>query len=607
MDRQSQSEDAEPGIDDASKEDTLTRRDFLRRTALTVGGVVASGTLLPAAAHAYTPPLVHIPPAVGDLSIPPMDLAHNPYSADRRSVVARNGVVATSTPLAVEAGLLMLKKGGNAVDAAIAAAIAQTVVEPVSNGVGSDAFALLWDPRTARLYGLNGSGRAPAALTLQLVRNKGYRTMPLRGWLPVTIAGAPALWHDLHARFGKLSFNRLFEPAIAYAEQGYHVTPIVAAAWQNAISIYTANRGPEFKGWAPMFAPGGRAPRSGGTWSSTELGATLRRIADYGAEDFYKGDLARKIAQFAAQTGGYLTLADLAAHTSTWVDPITTSYRGYDVWEMPPNGQGITALIALNILEGFDLHSLARDSTQSFHLQIESLKLAFADAFRYVADPDFASIPVEGLLDKAYAARRRALIGARALTPAPGDPNSGGTVYLCAADSDGMMVSFIQSNYEGFGSGIVIPGTGISLHDRGANFSLDPNHPNRLAPGKRPYNTIIPAFLTRAGLPIGPFGVMGGFMQPQGHVQVIANTIDYGMNPQAALDAPRWQWASNKSIEIESGAGSTVTQGLRSKGHAVTVLNRSGTFGRGQIIWRQADGSYMAGSDVRGDGYAGAL
>jgi gamma-glutamyltranspeptidase/glutathione hydrolase len=381
----------------------------------------------------------------------------------------------------------------------------------------------------------------------------------------------------------------------------------VASAWQNAANIYPANRGAEYAGWKAMFMPGGRAPKSGQTWSSIDLGATLRRIADFGADDFYKGDLARKMAKFSAQTGGYLTEADLAAHTSTWVDPISTTYRGYGVWELPPNTQGIAALIALNILEGYDLGALKKDSVQSFHPQIEAIKLAFADAFKYVADPAFATVPTADLLDKTYAARRRALIGERSLTPAPGNPNSGGTVYLCAVDADGMMVSFIQSNYQGFGSGIVIPGTGISLHDRGANFSLDPNHANRLAPGKRPYHTIIPGFLTRNGQPIGPFGVMGGFMQPQGHVQVLTNTIDYAMNPQAALDAPRWQWTSGKNVEIESDADPAIIRALRAKGHTVTILNPGGTFGRGQIIWRNADGSYVAGSDKRGDGYAGAL
>lgn len=593
-------EDKEAPKVSSDSAENITRRDFIKRTALTVGGIVAASAL-PSIAEASTPPTV-----LG-ATLPLMDLAYNPYAA-RSPVTSRRGVVATSTPLAVEAGLLMLKNGGNAVDAAIATAIAQTVVEPVSNGVGSDAFALIWDSKTKKLYGLNGSGRAPASLTLQVARNKGYSsTLPLRGWLPVTVPGAPALWRDLHARFGKLPLKKLFEPAIAYAEQGYKVSPIVASAWQNAATIYPANKGAEYKGWVPMFMPGGRAPKSGQTWASKDLGSTLRRIADFGADDFYKGQLAKKVAQFAAQTGGYITEADLAAHTSTWVDPISTTYRGYAVWELPPNTQGIAALEALNILEGFDLGAVARDSVQSFHPQIESMKLAFADALKYVADPAFATVPVAGMLDKAYAAKRRALIGDRALTPAPGSPNSGGTVYLCAADADGMMVSFIQSNYQGFGSGIVIPGTGISLHDRGANFSLDANHANKLAPGKRPYHTIIPGFLTKNGQPVGPFGVMGGFMQPQGHVQVIANTIDYAMNPQAALDAPRWQWTSGKNIEIESDADAALIRALRAKGHTVTVLSPSGTFGRGQIIWRNADGSYVAGSDKRGDGYAGAL
>jgi gamma-glutamyltranspeptidase/glutathione hydrolase len=501
----------------------------------------------------------------------------------------------------------MLQQGGNAVDAALAAAIASAVVEPTSNSVGSDAFAIVWDDKSKKLYGLNGSGRAPAALTLDLVRSKGYTAMPEKGWLSVTVPGAPALWRDLHARFGKLPFQTLFEPAIGYAENGYRVSPIVAYYWNAYLPAYTSNQGSQFQGWMPMFAPGGRTPKSGELWSSKELAATLRSIAQSNTDDFYTGNLASQTARFAAQTGGFITQADLAAHTSTWVDPISTNYRGYDVWEMPPNDQGLTALIGLNILEGFQLSLQPRDSTQSFHLQIEALKLAFADAFRYIADPSFVSVPVTGLLDKAYVARRRALIGNRALQPAPGNPDSGGTVYLCAADSDSMMVSFIQSTYQGFGSGIVVPGTGIALHDRGYAFSLDPGHPNRLAPGKRPYHTIMPGFLTRNGDAVGPFGVMGGFMQPQGHIQVMANTIDYRMNPQASLDAPRWQWTSGKSIEIESDADPAIVRGLRAMGHQVSVLSPSGTFGRGQIIWRLPDGRYAAGSDKRADGYAGGL
>jgi gamma-glutamyltranspeptidase/glutathione hydrolase len=534
-----------------------------------------------------------------------MDLAVNPYSAQRRAVIAQKGVVATSTPLAVQAGLLMLQKGGNAVDAALATAIAQTVVEPTSNGIGSDAFALVWDGK--KLHGLNGAGRAPGSLTLNLLRSKGYTSIPYRGWPSVTVPGAPALWRDLHARFGKLPFKTLFEPAIEYAERGFRVSPIVAYHWGRSVPIYSPNKGPEYKGWLETYAPGGKAPKSGEVWSSKALGTSLRRIGQSNADDFYKGDLAQRMARFAAQTGGFLTEQDLAAHTSTWVDPISTTYRGYEVWEIPPPTQGIAALIGLNILEGFVLDKLKRDSARSFHLQIEALKLAFADAFRYVADPDFVQVPVAGLLDKSYATKRRGLVTDRALQPAPGKPNSGGTVYLCTADADGMMVSLIQSSYMGFGSGIVVPGTGIALHDRGANFSLDPNHPNRLEPGKRPYHTIIPGFLTRDGQAVGPFGVMGGFMQPQGHIQMVANTIDYHLNPQASLDAPRWQWTSGKSIQIESDADPAIVKALRAAGHQVSLLASSGTFGRGQIIWRLPGGGYVAGSDRRADGYAGGI
>src|SRR5919204_5504280 len=311
-------------------------------------------------------------------------------------------------------------------------------------------------------------------------------------------------------------------------------------------------------------------------WASAGHAETLRRIAESGAEDFYRGQLARAIAGFAQETGGLLREGDLAAHTSTWVEPISTSYRGYEAWEIPPNGQGITALIGLNILEGFDLAAQPRDSAWSFHVQIEALKLAFADAGRYVADPEFEDVPVEGLLDKGYAAQRRALIGERALDPEPGKPQAGGTVYLCAADGDGMMVSFIQSNYMGFGSGVVVPGTGIALQNRGHGFSLDPSHPNRLEPGKRPYHTIIPGFLTRGGEPVGPYGVMGGFMQPQGHMQMVVNTVDYAMNPQASLDAPRWQWIQGREVEVESDADPAIAESLRAMGHEVKEVGPGG-------------------------------
>jgi gamma-glutamyltranspeptidase/glutathione hydrolase len=534
-----------------------------------------------------------------------MDLSRNPYNSQRSSTVARRGVVATSQPLAVQAGITMLQQGGNAVDAALATAIALTVVEPTSNGIGADAFALVWDG--ARLHGLNGSGRAPAALSLDTVRDMGHQTMPARGWLPVTVPGAPSAWRALHERFGKLPFATLFEPAIYYAEHGYPLSPILAHYWGLAAKAYSQSTDPEFRGWLETFAPGGRAPKAGEIWSSPGHAATLRRIAESGSEDFYHGQIAKSIASFARETGGLITEQDLAAHRADWVEPISTNYRGYDAWEIPPNGQGITALIGLNILEGFDLPGMERDTAQSFHLQIEALKLAFADAHRYVADPDFEDVPVAQLLDKAYAAGRRALIGSRALDPAHGDPHAGGTVYLCAVDGDGLMVSFIQSNYMGFGSGVVVPGTGIALQNRGHGLSMDPAHPNRLEPHKRPFHTIIPGFLTRDGQAVGPYGVMGGFMQPQGHIQMVVNIVDYAMQPQASLDAPRWQWTAGRHVEIEGEADPAIVAGLQAMGHEVEVVPAGGGFGRGQIIWRLPSGAYVAGSDKRADGYAAGI
>jgi gamma-glutamyltranspeptidase/glutathione hydrolase len=529
-------------------------------------------------------------------------MLENPYRSSRSCVVARNGVVASSQPLAVQAGMEMLRRGGNAVDAAVATAVALTVVEPTSNGIGSDAFALVWDGK--KLFGLNGSGRAPAELTIDLVRRIGHATIPARGWLPVTVPGAPAAWKDLHSRFGKLSFSQLFEPAIEYAQHGYPLSPILAAGWAHSISIFASLMSAEYRGWMETFAPHGKPLRVGAIWKSPSHAYTLQRIAESGADDFYRGEIAEMIALFTKETGGYLTQQDLATHASTWVEPISTNYRGYDVWEIPPNGQGITALIALNLLEGFDFSEFRRDSVRSFHLQIEALKLAFTDARRYVADPDFAPVPTSALLDKTYASQRRALINEHAFEPTPGDPNSGGTVLLCTADRDGMMVSFIQSNYMGFGSGVVVPGTGISLQNRGHGFSLDPKHPNALQPRKRPYHTIIPGFLSKDGEAIGPFGVMGGYMQPQGHVQMVVNTVDYGMNPQASLDAPRWQWIQGREIQIESDADPAIIEGLRAKGHEVRIAAPTGAFGRGQIIWKLDTGAYMAGSDKRADGYA---
>ena len=527
------------------------------------------------------------------------------YGSRRMPLIATHGVVCSSSPQAANAGLRMLLKGGNAVDAAVATAVTLTVVEPWVNGIGSDAFALVWDGK--KLHGLNGSGRAPMAHTPELFAKLGHSEVPGRGWLPVTVPGAVAAWRDLHAKFGKLHFEELFEPAIEYAENGWPLGPETGTAWAAAQRNFAQNNvGPEFRGWFETFAPGGREARAGDVWTLPDHARTLRQIANTNAEDYYKGDLAQKFAAFAAETGGYVTLADLASHESTWVDPISTNYRGVDVWEIPPNGQGIAALEALNIIEGYDIDSNARESAATYHVQIEAMKLAFADAHRYVADPSKVDVPAAGMLDKAYATERRGLISDRAQVFSAGNPPRGGTVYLCAADGDGMMISMIQSNFQGFGSGIVIPGTGISIQNRGRGFSLEPGHPNQIAGGKRPYHTIIPAFVTRDGEAVGPFGVMGGHMQPQGHMQMIVNQVDYGMNPQTSLDAPRWRYDGGLNVAVEAHAPREVIEGLARYGHEVTVMEPTFNhgFGRGQIIRRLDNGAYVAGSEPRSDGCA---
>jgi gamma-glutamyltranspeptidase / glutathione hydrolase len=358
-----------------------------------------------------------------------------------------------------------------------------------------------------------------------------------------------------------------------------------------------------YAGFLPTFALGGKAPSAGDRFASPGHARTLRLIAERGAANFYTGEIGQAISAFARETGGLLGADDLAAHTSTWVEPISMNYRDHEVWELPPNGQGLAALIALGILDGLDVARAPRDTAAAYHLQIEAMKLAFADAHRYIADPQRADVPVRGLLDRAYLAQRRALIGETARAAEPGDPPRGGTVYLCAADGEGRMVSMIQSNFVGFGSGVVVPGWGIALQNRGTGFRLEPGHPNRLEPGKRPYHTIIPAFLTRGNQPVGPFGVMGGHMQPQGHTQVAINTIDYDMNPQAALDAPRWRVEMNEVL-VELETPRHVIEGLAARGHHIRVEAEPGAFGRGQAIWRLASGAYVAGSETRCDGCA---
>ncbi|MEX2104408.1 MAG: gamma-glutamyltransferase family protein, partial [Bacilli bacterium] len=467
------------------------------------------------------------------------DALHHPYPSRRNTVFSKKGMVATSQPLAAQAGLDILKKGGNAIDAAIATAACLTVVEPTSNGIGGDAFALIWTK--GELHGINGSGPSPKSISIDAVKESGHDTIPKFGWIPVTVPGVPATWAELSKRFGRLPLSETLKPAIDYAENGYPLSPTLGKYWKSAYRIYKENlKGEEFNSWFETFAPDGRAPEIGELWKSPGHAATLRSIAETNAESFYRGELAEKIDQFSKKYGGFLRKEDLAEYAPEWVKPIKVNYRGYDVWEIPPNGQGIVALMALNVLKGFEFSE--KDSVDTYHKQIEAIKLAFADGHKFITDSREMSVKVEELLSEGYAEQRRHLISDIAVQPEAGEPPKGGTVYLATADEEGNMVSFIQSNYMGFGSGLVVPGTGIGLQNRGHNFSLDPTHENRLEPGKKTYHTIIPGFLTKDDQAVGPFGVMGGFMQPQGHVQVVMNTIDFHLNPQAALDAPRWQW-----------------------------------------------------------------
>lgn len=523
-----------------------------------------------------------------------------PYPSARRPVFGRRGMVAASQPLAAQAGLQAIVRGGNAVDAALCTAIALTVLEPTSNGLGSDAFAFVW--ANGALYGLNASGRAPAAASAARLRGQGLHAVPHFGWEPVTVPGAVSGWAALHERFGRLKWRELFESAITYAEQGYPVPPVLASNWRAAANAYRpVFLGPEFAGWFPTFAPDGRGPRPGEVVTLPDHARSLRILAEEGASAFYSGELAQAITRFSTETGGRLNAADLAAHTPSWVEPLSVGYRGYTVHELPPNGQGLVALQALAVLEGLNFSHFGRDDPRAIHLQIEAIKLAFEDAQAHLADPDFMRVAPEELLGAKRVAEQRARITPSALIPAPSAENRGGTVYFCAADGEGMMVSFIQSNYAGFGSGVVVPGTGIALHNRGANFTLQEGHSNELMPGKRPYHTIMPGFLSRDGQPVGPFGVMGGFMQPQGHVQVLVNALDFGLNPQAALDAPRWQWLQGQRVEFEPEFAPDTLRALTRMGHDVRVNLSQGSFGRGQIIWRHGAG-LVGASEPRADG-----
>ena len=533
------------------------------------------------------------------------DPHYYPYPSRRNVTYGSRGMVCTSHPLAANAGLDIMKTGGNAVDAAVATAAALTVVEPTANGIGSDAFALVW--KDGRLSGLNASGPIPAAVTMKLAESLGWADsgqMPKFGWAPATVPGAPAAWAELTTKMGRLSLARNLAPAVELARLGHAVSVATARYWELGIKRYQDEKGEEFRAWFEAFAPEGRAPRPGELWRSEAHASTLERIGDSGGRDFYEGEIAGKILEAARRTGGYFTEDDLGAFSPEWVEPIGVNYRGCRVWEIPPNGQGIAALIALSILDGFDFQ--CRDHPETVHRQLEAMKAAFADAHRHVADTRFCHVPSIGLLEPSYADSRRGLIGDRAADWRAGEPRPGGTVYLCTADGEGTMVSYIQSNYMGFGSGVVIPGTGIALNNRGHCFSLDAGHPNALEPGKRPYNTIIPGFLTKDGAPVGPFGVMGGFMQPQGHVQVVMNTLDFAMNPQQALDAPRWQWTGGVEVLVENSFNPDLAHSLRRRGHGVKYEMEPASFGRGQIIWRTPEGTLAGATESRTDGCAAA-
>ncbi len=527
-----------------------------------------------------------------------------PYASQRMPLMARN-VVATSQPLAAQAGLQMLKQGGNAVDAALAAAITLTVVEPTSNGIGSDGYAIIWDGE--QLHGLNASGRSPQGWTPDYFAKKypGAATVPMRGWDSVTVPGAVSQWVELSKKFGKLPFASLFEAAIRYAREGHHVSPITAHSWARQAEMLKGQ--PDF---VHDFTPGGRPPHAGEKWILPGQAATLEEIASTGGESFYRGTLAEKIAAHAKANGGVMTTADLAAHRADWVGTIHMDYHGVRLHEIPPNGQGLAALLCLGILENFDLKNLKVDSLASVHLQLEAMKLAFADAHRYIADVDFMDVPVSALLDKAYLKQRAALIDLkRASAPLFGTPKHGGTVYLTTADAGGMMVSLIQSNYMGFGAGVVVPGTGISLQNRGHGFVLKNGHPNQVGPGKRPFQTIIPGFLTDLNnKPLMSFGVMGGNMQPQGHVQMVTRICDYGQNPQTASDAPRWIVNADGTIGLEDALKASIGAGLEAMGHKLASAESVNfAFGGAQLIWRMDDAgeiTYCAGSDHRKDGGA---
>ncbi len=521
----------------------------------------------------------------------------NPYASFKNPIYAKQGVVASSEGLASLAGLEILKKGGNAIDAAVATAAALTVVEPCSNGIGSDNFALVYFKD--QLYGLNSSGYSSRNISIDKVKSKGHDTMPPFGVIPITIPGTPKGWATLIERFGNLTLLEVLEPAIKLAREGFMISESVGFYFENAIKKYQeTNQGAMFQTFFDVFTKEGKRYQAGDLFQSELIANTLEDIGQTNAKSFYEGDLADKIVSFMEKHDGYIDHDDLKSFSSTFVDPISTHYKGYDVYEIPPNGQGITALMALNLLkdETYDLYH-----PHTTHKQIEALKIAFSDTLTYVTDPNFMKVNPSFLLSQDYVNLRKKEIKENASLFEPLDYQKAGTVYLATADQEGNMVSLIQSNYMGFGSGVVIDGTGISMQNRGHTFKLDETHHNKLEPRKKTYHTIIPGFLMQGEKPIGPFGIMGGFMQPQAHVQVLMNLIDFHMNPQAALDAPRFRWDEGLKVAVENSMDPALIDALKEKDHDIVIEARGSSFGRGQIILKKG-GHYECGTETRCDG-----
>lgn len=531
--------------------------------------------------------------------------------ASRSEVIAQHGIAATSHPLATQVALDILKKGGTAIDAAIAANACLGLMEPTGCGIGGDLYAIVWDSKTSKLHGLNASGRSPKSLTANVFAQKGLTSIPPYGPLPVSVPGAVDGWDQLHKKFGRLPLSALLEPAIKYAEQGFPVTELIAfymAAGARNLSKY--------EGFSEVYMPGGKPPAKGEIFRNPALASTYRKIATGGRDAFYKGDIARTIADYMKKQGGYLSYEDLATHTSTWVEPVSVNYRGYDIWELPPNGQGIAALQMLNILEQYDIASMGFGSAEYIHVFTEAKKLAFEDRAMYYADMDFAQVPVKQLISKEYAIERSKLINPSRAAKAydPGILKTPETIYLTVADGEGNIISLIQSNYRGMGSGMTPPGLGFVLQDRGEMFSLNPNHANSYQPGKRPFHTIIPCFITREGKPWVSFGVMGGAMQPQGHAQIVVNLIDFGMGLQEAGDAPRIQHEGSSEptgekmvnggdLYLESGIDYEQIRKLVLKGHRVGY-NVGGYGGYQAIMWDDKNKVYLGASESRKDGQA---